>query len=370
MRNPPGETARSRWGADPGESGVRNGEDAALAELNEFDDWLLDDHLDQLSDADRARLRVMLQNDPELSARHRRLQRVLEPLDAWTVPPPSSGLVEKILDGIAAADRRATVVRDPDFAGGTPGCYAGRPRIALRDLIAVAAVLVFFFGILGPSMSLVRERSRRVMCAGNLSGVSRGVAAYALANHDWLPVYRGGPGAHRTSFLPVVGGAAGTTTAYVPNRRSLFLLVRLRLVPGPRVFICPSEGEAISLRDTGAEPPEPFEEWVERGRCSYASINMSGPTPRFSYRSELPYMADANPLFVGDRFNRVDPTVTNSPNHRKAAGQNVLFLGGLVRWCTTPNCGLKGDNIWQAGRLKVYRGTEVQVSANDTFLVP
>ncbi|MCH7550952.1 MAG: gamma-glutamyltransferase [Proteobacteria bacterium] len=47
-----------------------------------------DDHLNRLSDDERSQLVEALRADPELAARHRRLQRVLEPLDSWTIPPP------------------------------------------------------------------------------------------------------------------------------------------------------------------------------------------------------------------------------------------------------------------------------------------
>ncbi len=335
-------------------------------EIMPLDDWILDDHLDQLSEVDRGRLHALMRDDPEFAARHRRCQSVLEPLDAWTTAPPSAGMVEKILDAIAEEEDAAPVGRDPNFATGSGG-YSGQPRFSLRDLIAVAAVIAFFFGVLGPSMTVVRERSRRARCAANLGEIGRGLAFYAQANSGALPLYAAGQGAIPTSFLPVSAGVSPPTATYAPNRRHLFLLVRFRLVRDPQVFACPSDGEPIIPpgRAAGA-----LDDWVERGRCSYDSINASGPVPAFSYRSSQPYMADANPMFVGGRFHRIDPGVTNSRNHRRGAGQNVLFLDGSADWHTTPNVGLKGDNIWQAGSLMEYEGTETQQSADDTFLVP
>ena len=103
--------------------------------------------------------------------------------------------------------------------------------------------------------------------------------------------------------------------------------------------------------------------------CSYDSLNMAGPTPPYSMTLRLPYLSDANPMFTGRRFNAVNPTVTNSPAHRKS-GQNLLHLDGSVIWCTTPNAGRHNDNIWQAGNITRYNGTEIQKSINDTFLVP
>ena len=80
---------------------------------------------------------------------------------------------------------------------------------------------------------------------------------------------------------------------------------------------------------------------------------MAGATPAYSKLCNLPYMADANPLFTGGKFNRIDPANANSRNHRRARGQNVLFFNGTVAWFETPNCGRNRDNIWQAGNVTV-----------------
>jgi hypothetical protein len=56
---------------------------------------------------------------------------------------------------------------------------------------------------------------------------------------------------------------------------------------------------------------------------------------------------------------------SNSPNHN-GAGQNVLFTDGNVRWCTSPNVGRDGDNIYLNRENKVQAG----VDFDDTVLGP
>ncbi len=317
------------------------------------DQLLLDDHLGQLSDEDRRRLHERLRAEPELAARHRRLQQALAPLDAWTTPPPSSSLVGRILDEIADQRPGAPVVRESSL----PHRHRGGQRLSMHDLLAVAAVIAFFFGILFPSMSTVRARSQRAACASNLANVGRGVSAYALAHRNALP-YR--QAANLSSFLPGAGNAE-----YAPNSRNVLLVARFRLVPA-RVFICPSDKRRVPLNEmdaaAGGENPDDY-------LCSYDSLNMAGPTPSYSAGSRLPYLSDANPMFTDRKFNAVNPTVTNSPAHRRS-GQNVLLLNGSVIWSSTPNAGRHKDNIWQAGHITRYNGTEVQKSVDDTFLVP
>jgi hypothetical protein len=55
----------------------------------------------------------------------------------------------------------------------------------------------------------------------------------------------------------------------------------------------------------------------------------------------------------------------NSPNHG-GGGQNVLYIGGQVLWCTTCTVGLDGDHIYLNQRGRVRAG----VGRCDTVLGP
>jgi hypothetical protein len=80
------------------------------------------------------------------------------------------------------------------------------------------------------------------------------------------------------------------------------------------------------------------------------------------------YLGDANPLFVGGKFQRnIDPYTTNSPAHH-GRGQAVLMLDGSVNNLTTPVVGQ--DNLWIAGDIRDYKGTEIPADEYDSFLVP
>ena len=82
-------------------------------------------------------------------------------------------------------------------------------------------------------------------------------------------------------------------------------------------------------------------------------------------------MSDPNPLFTNARFDAsIDPSRANSSVHGPRAGQSVMFLDGSVRWMTTPMVGNQNDNVWLAGRLLRYVGTETPADADDAFLIP
>jgi prepilin-type processing-associated H-X9-DG protein len=58
----------------------------------------------------------------------------------------------------------------------------------------------------------------------------------------------------------------------------------------------------------------------------------------------LPVMADrAHPAYIG------------SANHA-GRGQNVLFVGGHVRWCVQPTVGAEGDHIYVNQEYRVGAG--------------
>ena len=328
-------------------------------EQESLDDRLLDDHLDQLSPAEKADLADALRADPDLVTRHRRLQRILEPLDSWTAPPPPGNLPDKILLKIAAREAPVDTTSGARLASGADAPLIRRLPFALKDVVAVAAVIALLGLILVPSLARVRSESRRVACANNLAAIGWGLGAYAADHDDALPrvpAIRGG------RWLRVSDGGG----PYFPNRRNPFLLLRFRYVDSAKVFVCPSCGGARVMK---VENPQALSDFPDSRNCAYDALNMAGPTPRLADRPNQAYMADANPLFAGGRFHRVHPD-SPSPNHRRMGGQNVLRFDGRVDWAKSPRYGRDGDNIWQAGTLRVYRGTEAQRSADDAFLVP
>jgi hypothetical protein len=103
---------------------------------------------------------------------------------------------------------------------------------------------------------------------------------------------------------------------------------------------------------------------------SYDSLNLAAARPNLRPNRSVAYLADANPLFVGGKFHRdVDPYTTNSPSHR-GKGQAVLLLDGSVNKMTSPIFGNSRDNLWLAGDILNYTGTETPADDQDSFLVP
>ncbi|MFQ5490011.1 MAG: type II secretion system protein [Phycisphaerae bacterium] len=322
------------------------------------DELLLDYLLERCDPQQCEWIREALQADAALAARFARLKDTLDPLGTWTTPPPPETMVSDILSAIASAD-----ARKPGLAGAVPGSSSrriSRPIISLREVLALAACIAIFFGILMPSMSAARHHSRMRMCANNLRSVGFGTLAYATASGGFAP-YAGPSGGKPWLARP------GQPAA--PNTRHLILVFKGKYVGDPDAAMCPGRRDLESANGS---------------RVAQASANPG--VPRIGYHlqyfvrpirvdgivkpSAMPLLSDMNPLFEGGTFHRdIDPATANSLSHR-GKGQNVLHLDGSVRRYPSPIRGLTDDNIWQIKGLRYYEGSEVPADSTDAFMTP
>ncbi len=322
---------------------------------------LLEYHLDLLSGDQRAAIEAAILRNPAIREKSDRLGQMLRPLDYWTVPATSRSLEDKVLAKIQA---RALVSESQQLSfshhsNEEPSTYR-RPGFRWRNVIAAAASIAIILTIAGPVLSNVRFRSQQARCMANLGSVFQGVKLYQAAF---------------TGALPYAGEVAGSTwlpdsTSDRPmasNSRHMFMLTKYNYGPKPEHFVCPSLSCDSPMAMTDLAKRRDF---ARTCNVSYASLNLAGTTPNLRPRTSIAYLSDTNPLFVGGRFNRsLDPDTVNSPAHR-GRGQVVLMLDGTVSKLASPIYGNKADNLWLAGNLREYTGTETPTSDTDAFLVP
>lgn len=320
------------------------------------EELLLDFHLDRLTNEDYSWIEAELRRDAELRGKSDRLGRILQPLDHARLGPAPATLAENVLAYIARATDPLLPIPFPTHAG-------GRSRsqfIHMRELIAVAACILLLVGVAVPGVSELRGRSQRALCATNLSSIFQGASAYRQTFGDSLPFAGSIAGA---SWLP--GGEGGAP--YASNSRHPYLLVKLNYGPKPKDFICPGGSNAEAM---AADQVAGHEDFGAARNISYDSLNLAGASPNLWPPAAIAYISDANPLFVGARFNdAVDPNCTNSPAHG-GRGQSVLTLNGSVKFVRSPIYDGKRDNLWTIGDLRRYRGTESTTRNDDAFLVP
>ncbi len=333
----------------------------------EFDPRLLDLHLGHLSAAERTDLRRRIDADPRLAAQDQALTGMFQALDAVPEEPLPSDLTARTLARVKAAGPPPRVIRPADEL--TAVLEQKPDRIIrlggnLRDIVAVAALIVLAVGVGIPSMLHMRERSQRIGCSRNLAALGVGLQQYANAFNASLPFAGWGQAdSWRPSSEPGV--------RIVPNHRHVYRLLRMAFVADPRYFICPGQPHVPMPMDEIRR----HDDFLESRNVSYAYQNMAGVRPSANDNPRLPVMSDENPLFADGlplfdarRWGRREPAQTNSHAHRQA-GQNLLTLDGSVIWITTPDAGIDGDNIWTLRDVTDYTGREGPSSATDSHLL-
>jgi hypothetical protein len=242
------------------------------------------------------------------------------------------------------------------------------PVLSLRELIAIAACVTLFVGIFVPGYFKAQNIAVRNRCLDNLRQIWGGAAEFAEANNGYVAHAGYVPGA---SWLPtrVPNVKRASNTAY------MYKLVKDGYIRDTRVFICPASPNARPMR---ADNYGEFEDFAEPANNSYSFLFMNVPEPRrladlqTDSKGAMVLVGDRNPLTdtqYAAKLNPYDESSCNSPTH-DGAGQNAVYVTGQAAWFTQPTIGVDRDNIYRAGRLVRYQGTESPIGPTDTLLVP
>lgn len=330
----------------------------------DFDPILLDLHLGHLSTVEQADVRKRIAAEPELAEQDAALAAMFAALNAPQAAPMPPDLVARTVARVQAAGPAPRVVRPRDeLTAHVERQDVGIIRLGnLRDIVAVAALIVLAVGIGVPGLLHMRERSQRLGCSYNLAQLGVGLQQYASTYASSVPFAGFG---RMASWQPTDDPAMVT----VPNRRHVYPLLRLHFVQDPRLFICPSQPHVPMPADL----VQRYYDFLEGRNISYAYQNMAGARPSANDDARLPILSDENPLFEDGlplldarRFQR--PELANSRAH-DGGGQNILTLGGHVRWATTPLAGIDDDNIWVLQDVESYTGREGPSSTGDAHLL-
>jgi hypothetical protein len=293
-------------------------------------------------------LEVHLQTHPELRSRMDLLERALAPLGADAVDPePPPALVLSTLARIAEHQCYKLPPAPPP-----PRQQVGAPHrrwFRWADAL-VAALILILLGGLGTSslLHLWRDYHDRTACQNNMSMVWKGLQQYCSTHDGNFPrVEEQGPRGVAGIFVPILHDAQ---------------------MLGPQVSVtCPAQGRepptsrsVQELEELFDNHPEEFAREVRKIAGTYAySLGYRENDIHHNLRCDtgdhLPIMAD-----------RLEsPSQHNSPNHG-GAGQNVLYLGGWVIWCTSRKVGVDNDDIYVNRNNEVHAG----VDRDDTVLGP
>jgi prepilin-type processing-associated H-X9-DG protein len=280
-----------------------------------------------------------LGSHPEARSKLDHLRGAIEPLAAdKEEPEPPSGLVFRTL-ALVAEYRCRPLPQAP-----APPPAALSPSVERRwyrrpDLLIAASLLILVGGIGIPALHQWRVSSRQKECANNLRMFHEALSTYAdqASHRDEFPCATGQPRRNVAGiFVPALRQAG-----VVPEGLTVRCAATGQTPPTPH-----------SLDDLQAMSPDQYESAArDLGGCYAYTLGYMGPDGmthlplrrNLEQAALLPIMADR----PGEDRHR------NSPNHN---GQNVLYIGGHVRYATTPNAGLDDDNIYLNKNDKVSPG--------------
>lgn len=234
-----------------------------------------------------------------------------------------------------------------------------RPTFSLRELSAVAGVLLLVFTIFGVSYRDAQRREDQRNCANRLAELGAALRNYANTNGGYLPA----TGVQEARWLPASGQPA------VSNSTGLFRLVKLGYVSAPSCQ-CPAVGGDSFVVQAGMVD-FPASRFI--GFSYHHSLGTKGlwtEDPRLmKVAKSMAILADSTPLFAGGQFHPDRVRAPVSENHH-GEGQNVLYLDTHVEFRQRPCVGVQGDNIYLAEGIYSYDGDEAPTGPTDTFLLP
>jgi hypothetical protein len=256
------------------------------------------------------------------------LERVLAPLAADAEgPTPPSGLTLATLARIAEHKcRPAAPPPAPPRTSLAP--TGGWLRLRRADVFAAAALLVIVGGLALPILLESRKERDRVECENNLRTVWGALAEYSGRTPDqaFPMVEEHGPKSVAGAFVPILHDAGLLTDTHLVN------------CPARPVQAQPTN---VTLADLESAYKNDAEDFARLGRdlaggYAYSLGYRNGQQLVGLHATDpgtLPILADL-PAGGG-----------NSLNHG-GSGQNVLYIGGNVRWCVLRTVGESGDDIY------------------------
>jgi len=219
-----------------------------------------------------------------------------------------------------------------------------RAAFTLVELLVVVGIIAVLAALLIPSLKSAREKAQRAMCANRLRQLAAAAISYGTDNHGHLPRgNRDGDDVQHCIYL--------SRETYNVFLRSLGRPVPTK-VPGQNpagdpAMACPN----LYGNDSNPLPYDTAQGWVigynYLGDHKMLEVNNHWVVPspvRLTDRGSLPLWSDLNDWSPRDRWTIVPHQKSGGggyfvgdnggrePDEFGAAGGNVAFLDGSVRW--------------------------------------
>jgi hypothetical protein len=275
-----------------------------------MDDLLLGYALNALDPPERRSVEAQLCGDPDARRRLDLVRRSLAPLAAdREEPEPPPGLVARTLARITAVRSQKSGVRKAKPVILTPDPCLLTPGSGWRraDAFIAASILIMIGGLGVSGLTRLQQKHQVAVCQDNFRQTYASLAGYAGNHRDRFPMITEQP-------------PRNFAAAYVP------ILAEAGCLPGGVAPVCPV---VVRL---------PHQPAGVGGRTGYAYT--------LGYRDRAGELHGLQ-LAPGDQDVDYLPIMADVPaaaSHQ--SGQNVLYLSGHVRFCTTSKVGVNGDEIY------------------------
>jgi hypothetical protein len=213
-----------------------------------------------------------------------------------------------------------------------------RSRWLRSDVLVAASILFLILPIAPPAIYYMRQQQNIVACQNNLRGFYQALVGYGQIHDQQFPTVSATPPRNYAGIVVPALSENGLLNSSVSIE-----------CPGNGGFNPPMTLSVADLDREHELRPEQFEQDIRRvSGCYGFSLgyqNENGRLEGLRIDPDIPYlpiMAD-RPSF--DQNGVIEAAVNNSQNHG-GKGQNVLFMNGAVRFCSNPNVGIEGDNIY------------------------
>jgi hypothetical protein len=305
--------------------------------------------LNALEPEEQRQVERALQDDPEMRRRLDLLERALQPLSAdLDEPPPSADLRYRVLAQVAE-DR----LEHPQLRLKAPPIFSeggGRSWWRRADVLAAAILLIVVGPLLAPALSYAKSRLQITQCQNNLRAFHASLMAYTDLHDGRLP---------RVDKEPPRNLAGVVVPILYQEGLAQGLNIRCPSSQTPQVPL-----HTLSELDNAYANHElSFGELAIQlsGGYAYALGYQDASGQLHGLRVDtvlmdndlIPVMAD-RPSFNQTQGVFVEPT-PNSLNH-DSKGQNVLYLGGAVRFVTNSRIGAYGDDIYLNQQNRIAAG--------------